>query len=429
MLGLFALAFGLRLALAEGGARHAALDAAELLALCGPAPSGPARRVFDGHEGAAARALVGCGLDDAGPAFWPGQRALWAGIGALARGLTPGSGPPSALWGLLVPLLAGAASAPALAWAAGRRWGAGAGLRAGALLAVLPAHALWSTSPAPVVVPLLLLLLALGAQGNPMRVILALVAASQRAELGLAAALLLGAPGLPAAALGAALLAAGAPAWGGPPARAVAANLLALPTLAPVSGLLLLALGGAVGGRGAAGWAHRGLLLVALPLPFYDLGVRHLLLPLALACGLGGRLRLSLALALGLAWALALPGLAARWLADPPAPPPQSLPLRPPAACIEISDEPPIPGQPRPSWAAVWPGGCAALDPAPPCLVWAEGPEHSRWQSRGLDERAARMRALFALEPVALDRGGPGPWRRWHRLSSARGPLPGCALP
>jgi hypothetical protein len=293
----------------------------------------------------------------------------------------------------------------------------------------LPAHVAWSTSPAPVALPLLLLLLALGSQTAPLRVILALLAASQRAELGLAAALLLGAPGLPAAALGAALLAGAAPAWDGHPAVAVAANLVALPALAPVGGLLLLALGGALGGPGARAWSVRGLLLVALPLPFYDLGVRHLLLPVALACGLGGRLRPALALALGLGWALALPGLAGRWLADAPAPLAIGLPIRPPAGCLEISDEPPIPGQARPSWAAVWPGGCAALDPAPPCLVWAEGPEHGRWQSRGLDERAARLRALFVLEPVALDPGGPGPWRRWHRLSARGGPLPGCAGP
>ena len=423
LVALFVCALLPRLWVADGGDRHRALSATALRSLCTSAPEPSARRLFDGHEGAVGRALAGCGLDDAGPAFWPGQRALWWGVGALARAVAPPGQELGAVAGLWLPLCAGALTVPALAVAVGRRRGRAAGLRAGLLLAVLPVHVAWSTSTAPVVLPVALLIGAVATRRVGLALLLAVLAASMRAELGLAAVLWLGVPGLPAAVLGAALLLGGAPDWGGHPLDALAMNAAAAPLMLPAGAALMLVAAAAIG----AGSRRRLFLLCVLPLPFFDFGLRHWMLPLVLACGEAGRLRPALALALGLSCAAALPGLGARWLRDPPAPLQLGLPRAPPAACVEISDEPPIEGQPHPSFAGVWRAGCAALRPVPACLVWAEGPEHRRWQSRGLDDRAAKMRALFALEPVAMQQGGPGPWRLWHRLHARDGaPLDAC---
>ena len=419
LLGLGLLAAALRLGLARGGALHRAIDGEALRALCGGGLGGPARRLFDGHESAALQAMLGC-APDPGPAAWPGQLALWGGLGAALRalGLPPGD---LALAALGISVLGGVVGVVALAVAAARRFGARAGLGAGLLLALLPEHAAWSTSAYSVIWPVALILVGAALPGRPgLRALLGLAAAAMRPELGLAA-LIFGAAGLPAAALGASLLLRWAPDWGGAPGRALSANLLTLPALVP--GALALAL---LGAADPAGRRVLALSIVGLVVPcvFFDMGGRHLLLPMAALCALaarGPRWRTGLAAALLLPGVFALHGA---WQRDPPAPEAAGLPAAPPAACVEISDEPPIPGQPRPSWALAWGGGCAALQA--PCLVWGAGPEHGRWQSRGLSDRAARMNALWRLQPVAQRSDGPGPWRRWHQLQPRWGPMPGC---
>jgi hypothetical protein len=423
LLTLALLAAGLRLWVARGGALHRAIDGEALRALCGGGLGGPARRLFDGHESAALQAMLGC-APDPGPAAWPGQLGLWGGLGAALRAL----GLPLGDWAfaaLGISVLGGVVGVVALTVAAAQRFGARAGLGAGLLLALLPEHLAWSTSAYSVNWPVALILVGAALPGRPgLRALLGVAAAAMRPELGLAA-LIFGAAGLPAAALGAGLLLRWAPDWGGAPGLALSANLLTLPALVP--GALGL---GLLGAADPAGRRILGLAIVGFVLPcvFFDMGGRHLLLPMAALCALaarGPRWRAGLAALLLLPGVFALHGA---WQRDPAAPEAGALPAAPPAACVEISDEPPIPGQPRPSWALAWAGGCAALQA--PCLVWGAGPEHGRWQSRGLGDRAARMGALWALRPVAQRSGGPGPWRRWFELRPRAGQawpaMPGC---
>ena len=85
--------------------------------------------------------------------------------------------------------------------------------------------------------------------------------------------------------------------------------------------------------------------------------------------------------------------------------------------CVEISDEPPVPGQPRPSWV-LWVDG--QLDA--PCAIWIEAPEHGEWSSRGLQSRALRMHTRWELRPVSTDDPGHGrPWKQTWRLMSGPG--------
>ena len=84
----------------------------------------------------------------------------------------------------------------------------------------------------------------------------------------------------------------------------------------------------------------------------------------------------------------------------------------PPTDCIEVTEEPVIPGQALPSHIRF-----ARGDLAGSCVIWGEEFWHRSWSSRGLMDRALRMRTLYKMEPVgALDLGNGAPVRLFHRL-------------
>jgi hypothetical protein len=141
---------------------------------------------------------------------------------------------------------------------------------------------------------------------------------------------------------------------------------------------------------------------------FDDMGSRHLLGAGLLACAALGLAAQRWGAGLAL---LGLLGMGPAWQelawGRPPAEVPQGAP---PAGCLELSEEPLLEGQPRPSHLRLLAGQLET-----PCLLWMEEEVHRRWSSRGLSERALRMRRLYHLEPVAQ---GPGPagLRVWYRL-------------
>lgn len=84
----------------------------------------------------------------------------------------------------------------------------------------------------------------------------------------------------------------------------------------------------------------------------------------------------------------------------------------PPAECIEVTEEPRIAGQSMVSHVRFYRGELDA-----PCVMWGEEFWHRSWSSRGLMDRALRMRTLYTMEPIgALMPLGGGPVRLYHRL-------------
>lgn len=167
-------------------------------------------------------------------------------------------------------------------------------------------------------------------------------------------------------------------------------------------------------------WALAGFVVWNLlsSAPFADLGARHLLLGGLGACVLVGvaaaRLRHLPGILAAAGLTLALHDLADRWydLAPLPAAELAELPA-PDPACVEVTEEPPIPGQPLPSHLGLWSGEVDA-----PCVLWGEAAIHRAWTSRGLQDRALRMRTLYRLEPAAVRRREGGDvllWRVWRR--------------
>lgn len=354
----------------------------------------PPGSIFDGHERGYVMAFLGQPPDPSTQA-WPALTWLYQALGLLWSDVR-------VLVGFC--LVAGAAAAALTGVAAGRSFGAMAGLWTGLLVALLPEHVAWSTSAFNVILPHFFLALAF-ALPRPSAALLPLLAAvSMRVEL-LCVGLFRGWPGLVAAAVGVAWL------WWlpspdlGDPLLGLRINLPLLTFLGPaVLWLGLLALW--------PGAPRRASVLVAAVLvvhlvgsSFLDYGARHALPGGIALCALGGlaaarfRHLPGLVILLGLAWQL--PGLKARWYTPQPADLP-GLPEAPPADCVEVTGEPPIDGQPMPSHALLWAGALRA-----DCVLWGEAPIHRAWTSRGLQDRAVRMHARYDLEPVAL-RPHPG---------------------
>jgi hypothetical protein len=386
-LALLALAVGLRLG---------PTGLAERWWRCGlyarSSPGCPA--LIDGHERLLLAPLLGAPAADPGPANLPLLRALWEGFGAM------GAGP---AWAFTLNLAAGALVPLLLRRALLPRAGPRAALWAALLACAHPGLCAWSTSPWNVNFPIFLTALSFLLPSAPAALLLGL-AAAMRPEWGLFG-LLRGAPGL--LGLGVALWTLSS--WGLPGQRDWALQLRAnLPVLdlagPPVLLLGLLSLRRRLG-RALWGGAIAMALLAAL---FDDMGSRHLLGAGLLACA-----------ALGLAvqrWGsglalLGLLGMGPTWLELARGRSPAEVPRgAPPAGCLELSEEPILAGQPRPSHLRLLAGQLQA-----PCLLWMEEEGHRRWSSRGLSERALRMRRLYRLEPVAQ---GPGPagLRVWYRL-------------
>jgi|GEM_PF-1419278 len=377
------------------GALHATVDPTELRSV---------RQAFDGHERLLFEAFLGQPPTPS-PQAWP--LSIW-----MHQALGWFTTDPRAL--LLLASVAGALSAVFVSVAVRRKQTLEAGLAAGVLVALLPEHVAWSTSAIPVVHGLACLTAAVAVRSPMPRAVLCALAAAFRPELAVPA-LFLGPPGLAAGAIAAAQLA-----WVGTPPAADLWPVLRvnLPLVwfigPPVLVVALLALRD----RTTALLAGLAVTTHLVGASFSDYGARHAL-PAAMAlCALAAldpRKRW-LPVVVGLGLLPALVDLQARWhiRADPPV---FHTPPHPSADCIEVTDEPPVPGQPMPSWVVL-----ASGDHTAPCVLWGEAPEHSEWSSRGLRDRAIRMRHTWRLVPHTLDARGPGrPWLLRWRLTDGPG--------
>lgn len=357
---------------------------------------------FVGHEDLLLRAFAGQ-PPDASAQAWPAAIGLHRAAGLLTDD-------PRILIALAA--LCGAAAAVLAAIWAARRFGTAAGVWTGLLVAVLGEHAAWSTSTYPVIHGHVLLVGGLVVRNRLGSAALLAAAASLRPDLA-PLALLGGLPGL------AALPVAAAQLWflPGPtptdPLVALGANLPMLRFLGPpvlVIGLVAL--------RDRRTWPVLGTAILThlLGSCFADYGARHALLGGVALCVLGGvaaartRHVLGIVMAVGLAWDTA--DIAGAWHAGaPPAAVAFALP-EPDGTCVEVSGEPPIPGQPIPSHLSPLPAQTGSV-----CRVWGEEDQHAAWTSRGLRDRARRMRTRYQLVPVAkrtLGRGGRV--RVYHQL-------------
>ncbi len=388
---LFVGAFILRWGwMARWGRVHAAVEPERLQSV---------RRVFDGHERLLFEAFLGQAPTPS-PQAWPLSIVVHQLLGLF-------SSDPRAL--LLLAVLCGSLT-PVFVAAAVRRHVPPdrrllAGLSAGVLVGLLPEHAAWSTSATPVVHGLACLSAAFALRSPPARMALAAMAAGFRPELAVPA-LFLGAPG------GAAVVVAAIQViwFGGPPAAellpVLRVNLPLVVFIGPASlGFAFVA----IHNRRTATLAALVVVVHGVGACFSDYGSRHALPAGVALCALAAldarKVWLPVVIGVGL-----LPGLAqhqARWH-HPEMQPSVRTDQPGSAACLEISDEPPVPGQPRPSWVALVGGRLSA-----PCFAWGEAPEHTEWSSRGLWDRAIRMKLLWELSPREVSVPGNGrPWRR-----------------
>jgi len=321
---------------------------------------------------------------------------------------------------LLVPWLAGGVGVGAAAWAVGRRAGRRAAAAAAVLWAVHPAAVAWSTSILPVSLGIAALALAFATRHPARAAAAAALAGALRPELALPA-LLRGGPGLAAGAAAALSLGVSGAPPSADPWVSLRFSAPLLGAVAPAALWLLAAAGAPRSPRPALAAVGLHLAYAAL-LP--DYGDRHglavallLLVPAAAAAARRPALgALAAALLLGESVALV------RDLAPRPAPlspPVAGLPADPPAGCVELGDEPPIPGQPLP------PATLAFAASPPACALWSETAHHRAWSSRGLHDRARRIRASFVVEPVAFAVPGPHRERVIHRLRLRAVPHPG----
>ena len=394
-LGVFATAWLVRFGwMARWGTLHSAVDTSDLRSV---------RRVFDGHERLLIDAFTGSPPTPS-PQAWPAAIALHQGLGLLTQD-------PRAP--LLLATLLGALAAALVCRGMRRQTDLQGGLLAGLLVALLPEHVAWSTSAIPIVHGSTALVAAAVVQPRWARAALTMVAAVCRPELAVPA-LLVGLPGLAAWPVAAAQLAL----FGSPPANALLpaleVNLPLLGMLGPA--VLVLTLLG-IRNRRAGALAALALLTHLVGSTFADYGPRHVLVGGMALCALGAWLpqRRWMAGLLLAALLFETHSLSTTWHTRPLAPTHATAVSA--DGCVEISDEPPVPGQPRPSWVQ-WVAG--ELDA--PCAIWIEAPEHGEWSSRGLRARAFRMHHRWELQPVSTDAPGHGrPWKQTWRLMGGPG--------
>ena len=360
------------------------------------------RLVFDGHEALYRRAFMGSA---------PGPSTqMYAVLGTVYETLGRVTQDERAL--VVFSGVVGALGVVAAAVWVGRTIDATAGLWTGALVSVLPEHVAWSTSAYNVILPLTLLLWALALRGR-WSFVLAAAAVSMRAELVLLAplagwpALLGGGAGLVALLLSGMTFPQADPmvlafdinwalvAFLGPPVL-----LFSVMGLQTRSAWKLLVI---------AGWVH------AVGSGFDDYGSRHALLGGVALCGLVGCVRtvwIPSLVVLVLGWETMQ--MASVWNAvDQGEVAMEAKDLgAPPRGCVEVTDEPAVQGQMLPSHVRFY---RAELDVD--CAVWGEEFWHRTWNSRGLMDRATRMRTLYSMEPIGAFRPkGGGPVRLYQRL-------------
>lgn len=359
------------------------------------------RHKFDGHEGDYLRVFLGEDLD-ASTRLYPVLAGFYSLLGLLSD--NP--------WTLVfVNLAAGVATVGLIGLAVGRRFGVAEGLAAATLMALSPTHIFWSASAYNVALPHLLLAGALAAP-RWWGVGLYALACTMRVELALLApAMALWNPRLLPGALGALAC------WGlmdtAPEMRPVSlvwpVNLQLTSLLGPLGtwpGLLVVALAAhkrAILLLPAALWVH----LVGAS--FDDYGSRHALLgtafliaAVAVAPG-WRRWMLAPALALSLWHTHQL----RTWYYAPVETYRVQLPevLEEPPACTELMDDPLMEAS---HWnhREAWPEDAC----------WGEEAIHRAWTSRGLQDRALRMRVAYDPELIGvLDLpGGP---RAMYRIA------------
>ncbi len=286
------------------------------------------------------------------------------------------------------------------------------GLWAGALAVLLPEHAAWSTSAYNVILPNTLLIWAM-ALGGRWAVIGSALAGMIRVETVLLA------PFAGWRGLVGGLIGVGVTVWSGVEfpqlvggSAAFDVNLPMLRFIGPP--VLLLGLMGVRGPRGLrllgmVVWVH------IVGSTFEDYGARHALLGGMLMLGLIANARWTWVPALAaIGLAVSTMSLRTQWHApDDGTVAAEADGLdAPPADCIEVTEEPNIPGQPLPSHVHFSRG-----DIENSCVIWGEEFWHRSWSSRGLMDRAIRMRTLYEMEPVgARVPGGGAPVRLFHRL-------------
>jgi len=382
--GLLLLALALRLALPDWARVRASVG-----------DPWPSTSIFDGHERGYVRAFLGQ-PPDPGPQAWPVVTGLYRALGFVSHD-------PRLLVGLSA--LAGALAVLGVALWTERRFGLAAGLWAGLLVALLPEHLAWSTSAYPVILPQALLVWAFVVRGRVAATLLLVLAIAMRPELALLG-LFRGLPGLLAAPSALAWLHLGTPALGSP-LTALHLDLSLVAYLGPPALLLGLA---ALGDRRTWPVAAFALWTHVVAAAFFDQGARHELAGGAALCVLVGvaaaRWR-GLPGVVAAAWlAGSAHGLAGHWYSRAPLPAQElaGLPEGLPAGCVEVSEEPPIEGQRLPSHVGLWTGEVKA-----DCVVWGETAAHRAWGSRGLADRALRMRWLYRMQSVGVrhDPGGP----------------------
>ena len=370
------------------------------------------RHVFDGHEALYLRAFLGEELPTSAK-LMPLPATILALLGRLSQD-------PETLLHLHLGLGVVCVALGGLAAARGAR--PIAGIFAGALLATAPAHVAWSASAYNVILPQTLLMGALalgGLRGAPLYAL----ACGCRVELALfaPAVALLGGWRLALGALGALIAAPTLFHGGGPALRplgvVIPANLQLMALAGPIGTLPGLAAVAFAAPRSAWRPLAAGALGFVTMASFDDLGDRHLLFPafclVVAAARAEGVWRIGLAALLALnLWGLST--LAQRFYATAQiyseALPAELTKITPPLPCVEVLDDP---LDPRSHWnhrGAWWGhGDWPQADGVQASLCWGEEAAHWAWTSRGLHDRALRMRVLYDVEPFGVLRlpGGP----------------------
>jgi len=362
------------------------------------------RLVFEGHEALYLQAFRG-GEMVASTQAYPLLTGLYRLLGMLTQS-------PMVLVGLSV--LAGTAAVLGSAVWVGRWVGPTAGIWTGVLVALLPEHAAWSTSIYNVILPHALVVWAFALGGKRAAVLIAL-AVSMRMELMIMTAPL----GWPA------LAGMVGPMWQlplpmvSPPGQALAMNLVMVGFLGPAALFL-----GLLGLRHRAAWRLGAVVLWVhlVGACFDDYGTRHALLGGVALCGLAGaaadRWRGLIPVLGVVGCVLGLVELRPAWHGTEATIGGELVALSQglgalDSECTEVSDEPPLQSdQAHPSHQEFWSGELRSR-----CVVWGEEFWHRQWSSRGLTDRARRMRTLYWMTPVAarVPPGG-GPVRIYQRL-------------
>jgi hypothetical protein len=214
---------------------------------------------------------------------------------------------------------------------------------------------------------------------------------------------------------------------GGSPWLALRANIGLLGFLGPV--ILAMALGGIKDRRCWGLFALTAVVHTSGAL-FTDYGTRHALLGGVALCIISASVIVRWSPVLGIISTIALGYqtqlISEVWLApstsmaeetELPALPSKlgddgrALPELPPG-CIEVTEEPPIEGQPFPSHYELLAGNIDA-----DCVLWGAEFWHQQWSSRGLRDRARRMAHVYTLEPVALWKSGSRPSRIYYKVT------------